>query len=1029
MIMTDQSHLIKDVFPSIKLACNEVALNPSKKSLENLHSILKGIDSTIVKELDFYIWYPICVHLSTKNKDETACMLLSQLLKLLKILTISSLDTFLKLYYLLISQINNLFEVQTTSEELKLLVLQCLTLLIRSSSYDVLKQFFTRIYYSKLSAGVFVCTSIAKVEKYINLKIEALECLKHLTQINSTYLNNENYKAQVSDIVILMLPGLMSTCLEIINSGETQNHKVIVLALHLWSHVLTLVAEETPNEEFVHSKNIINNDEISFKNKDLSEREEFLNRLMNTKRDSKWLEDTDEHLMAMTESVVKIHSHQHWKVRYELASSAYLILQHCGKNFPRSVGHLVEVLAILSQDDECSVADQSNNYISRLCQKCEDSNVKSFVEIVEENFFSLLTRLPRILHGNDVTLKETSLMLFCGYLDVLGQKHLPAVLSSVQHYNRFLHCLLVCNTPDCRNVTLMEELSIRDINILPISNECKWRCLRYCETDKCVSGVSRLCAKVIKLCDKEVLISSLLDEFNSNIGQRKEITLLLVNLVSSANPDDFNPYSTLLRDVIVALMEPSLWNASINFNNDGDTKQTIQENIVQICLLADAVGCLAVAAGHENFLPLLFQCFYPVLECAGSHISIIASAGRFAVHKFSSVYNESVSTLISKNVDYLSHHITLKLRYAYRNPRVLSVLSVIMEYTTLDMLTSLHDIINDVLVQSCDRFQDINANAFLHVFETYLSCVLRCVVDLKTNDETEESKAQNETSWLKELMNYDETLAAANVSNEEVSEPDNVGQLMQEEEEYEKEPEKPPLPDHIKMTVDVLNRSLHFLPGNDLSRQILCLQILNKGVYILSSWKDELLPVVHKIWSPLVERFKSSNHPLLLQRAFSLLISLAKYSKDFIRARTLKDVLPSLNHVLKDSSKESKNKSPAGAYTLTQTYKLQLLLLSNLGQVSLNLELAPKDVHSLLLSTTPYLSIKQPLPLQEACVNMYKVLSKVYSDIIWVHLMTICPNQLEIKSNIEGFPIYKLDSSINDKKEYIHTVQQLLNYL
>lgn len=101
--------------------------------------------------------------------------------------------------------------------------------------------------------------------------------------------------------------------------------------MHLWSHVLTLVAEETPNNEFIQSKNEINNDEINFNSKGLSEREEFLRRLMNTKRDSKWLESTDENLMAVTESVVKIHSHQHWKVRYELSSSAFIILQHCGK--------------------------------------------------------------------------------------------------------------------------------------------------------------------------------------------------------------------------------------------------------------------------------------------------------------------------------------------------------------------------------------------------------------------------------------------------------------------------------------------------------------------------------------------------------------------------------------------------------------------------------------------------------------------------------------------------------------------------
>lgn len=56
------------------------------------------------------------------------------------------------------------------------------------------------------------------------------------------------------------------------------------------------------------------------------------------------------------------------------------------------------------------------------------------------------------------------------------------------------------------------------------------------------------------------------------------------------------------------------------------------------------------------------------------------------------------------------------------------------------------------------------------------------------------------------------------------------------------------------------------------------------------SHEDQLLPVVHKIWSPLKYVLINSDY-LGKQHAFQLLIVLAHAAKDFIRARTLRQVL------------------------------------------------------------------------------------------------------------------------------------------
>lgn len=93
---------------------------------------------------------------------------------------------------------------------------------------------------------------------------------------------------------------------------------------------------------------------------------------------------------------------------------------------------------------------------------------------------------------------------------------------------------------------------------------------------------------------------------------------------------------------------------------------------------------------------------------------------------------------------------------------------------------------------------------------------------------------------------------------------------------------------HISITVAILKTSLHFLPSKDKNRKLLVLEILNGGLEVIKDWEDELLPIVHQIWSPLVGRFKEYQDPLIINYSFQLLMSLARHSKEFIRIRTIK---------------------------------------------------------------------------------------------------------------------------------------------
>lgn len=92
----------------------------------------------------------------------------------------------------------------------------------------------------------------------------------------------------------------------------------------------------------------------------------------------------------------------------------------------------------------------------------------------------------------------------------------------------------------------------------------------------------------------------------------------------------------------------------------------------------------------------------------------------------------------------------------------------------------------------------------------------------------------------------------------------------------------------VEMTVSVLKRCIHFLPSKRREQKLLVLAILQEGLLILETWENELLPIVHAIWSPFVNRFTETSDHLVVNCSFGLLCVLAQTAKDFIRSRTLK---------------------------------------------------------------------------------------------------------------------------------------------
>ncbi|VDD74440.1 unnamed protein product [Mesocestoides corti] len=118
-----------------------------------------------------------------------------------------------------------------------------------------------------------------------------------------------------------------------------------------------------------------------------------------------------------------------------------------------------------------------------------------------------------------------------------------------------------------------------------------------------------------------------------------------------------------------------------------------------------------------------------------------------------------------------------------------------------------------------------------------------------------------------------------------------------EEEPTQKEDEngeKPKVyPDQIRLVEEIMLRSIHLMSCESPRLRVSSMSLLCDGCGLLRDHEDLLLPLVHKIWSPLIARMRD-RHPAVVEKAFELFSVLASVSGTFIRSRATSDLIGAL---------------------------------------------------------------------------------------------------------------------------------------
>ncbi|KAL6264336.1 hypothetical protein P5V15_004443 [Pogonomyrmex californicus] len=1041
------------VFLELKSCCDNLMKNPCKNHAQKIAKVADNISDETMQDLSTYCLIPIITALRSNLSTDVKEELIKTMRIIIRKTRITKLKIFFEIYGSLLIQIfdkNQPNQVILFHEELKEITALCIKDLIHQSISDVIELLYTKENVLKLGQGILLCLTIARIEKSSTVKLAGIDAVMALCHIDDKVDKSDIImQDQVANTIMAFFPGIVSGLLEIAIGNEVQNHKVTMMAIRAWGRLISLVVHDKDEEDTILSiESLMEKGANIFADtsQDLSHDKtcDIEHNLKGGVRNKEWFEAVAIKLEACIQLLDKVTSHSHYKVKRELVDSISLILENCHRNMKRNVMALIDYLISLSEDESLEVSEKAHSVLCALSENyMQNHDMKPLIDLLEDKFYSLLTRLPtriRLLNDDEQLVYLNQL---AGYLRLFGKQRLPHIMRSQAHNQRLLLALVYIMVIDCNNVSLLQIVNVKDLDDPAyFYGSNSWRQFKFIKNSLCKEKLVTICKLLGEFGDFRILIDTILELMLDAPQHRKELNLLLNWILASVKDSSV---SHLYKEIVDFYTTQEVWYLPIEVTEDTPLIRA-QSNIIQCCLLTEGLGHIAQNLQHD-YDRYLLKTLYLIIERAGSGNSLISYIGIQTLENIAeSQQHKTIGDLLRANVDYFSYHIIMKLRQINQNSGVLDVIKVVMKYSRLDFLPHLKGIVEDVLKQLSTPYRQKNVYSFLKIFHTFVMCIKTLINwdDTKVIKEKDTQSTSNpsETIILSLLEYYNAKKIDEKIdekiendiedmeSNTNISDTESSEQRNEDYSDYNVEDKQDKeLPTHIKIIIEVIKKCIHFLPSKDVQKSLIAMQTLQESLPILVEWENELLPLVHQLWHPLTDRFNDKN-VLVINHAWQLLHVLANISNDFIRSRTLREVLPSIFKFLTESSKESINKSSVDIYKFTQIYKLQYELLSTLGLIAGLLKLHEQELWQILSNTQSYLNAYQHITLQACCVKLYKDVADYNGDITWVKCLDIWNSKVARITSNEKFDIKDLRiADVAPSNKYYRNVYEIITYI
>ncbi|XP_028849984.1 TELO2-interacting protein 1 homolog isoform X2 [Denticeps clupeoides] len=901
-----------------------------------------------------------------------------------------------------------------------------------------------------LGAAVSLLLALAQ-EKVRIVQVAALKCLQTLTlQCDCSQIHVDPSPEEsrlIGSSLASFLPGITQSLSHVISGDVRQGHGVTVRAMKVWYGTVGIAMADSQLEDAAVTE--------AAGTPELGRIRELM-----AHRSSDWTSRTSERLLILLQRIISHTSaHQHWRVRQELVNLSNYLLSNCSKSLGECTGSLLETLVGAANDEEPSVRDSCSRVLKEVAQRSQSSSCKDLTNFLSENLLGLASSLPRLMRASDDQRKLFVLNIFLGYLKILGPQ-IEMVLNSAVHLQRISKALVQLLEMDVTDVHVVEERSLVSQPGTGSENQgpVSWRKnFVYFRDEQIIAVVQEICRMLGRYGNVHLLVDHFLSLYKESSVYRKQSALVLNEIITgaagvcleacldqrrSASGQDLKSLVSLITEEYTSAEN---WNlpttADRSMTEDQDEKtakspgnlqlqahpktrsltiQHFNSNIWQICIQLDGISSFALALGAD-FQLLLMALLYPVLEKAGDESLMVSLAATSAIWSMCQACGyDSPKHLINSNADYLLNDITLNLGRPSVHPHAPQVLAAMFEYSDASLLPLLGDIVEDVLAAL-----DLNYDQRAPLFGALIHSVMKALIKWFPTSARKERAATitkmartefNARHFVLEHKRQKELAEGA--WTDELEEQDVYPPCQQEN-----DGEKTNL-NHISISKNIMERCIHLLSDPRLALRLKVLDVVENCVHLLSEEGDELLPLVHRCWPPLLQRL-TNDHPLAVRRAFTVLCTMGETCKDFLRKRVSKEVMPKLTASLSRQAVVSSKAAPI--YTQTLAYKLQLTVVEGLGPLCVSLDLADSDLDLVWDACVPYLSSCQPQKLQDACLSTFHALHQLDPDSCWLTLSDLYSPEPDPPPHCDLWPPpLRASAQIN---EFTENVQKLLQEL
>ncbi|XP_035891600.1 TELO2-interacting protein 1 homolog [Anopheles stephensi] len=969
---TDAMENFSEIFITIKPLFDAVIRKPTKAGILKLNEHLKQVDSNSVQILQNIFLQQLIILVDAvpgQNQNELKTHLLECIITILQK---GRLTKAVALKTTLLATTKLIYDKKTgklrpnLSEEYKLAVLKVLSFATRNIQSELVEEIYVKENLTLLSQAIFVCVRIVETERARKLRFQAVDSVLSLLQIHDGFdFNDIVLRCQVAELLFIALPKLLAIYVSIINGDEKQGTAVYRIAIKALGRTLSLIFEDysknATNEEYCIERFLQLTESFTEKDRNanvlgLGLRENDKIKYFNeTARTREWLLQAEKKVEQVLQLILHLRGHEEELVRLEFAKMNCELLRNCTYNMPSCTVHYLQTVIAMCHDE--------SERVRNVCEKCQESMPYFTISFagnrIDEMFFDALNRMPRIIYRGEEREQISSFRLITGFLSFFSESQLASVFSCQNILEQFIMVLLAAAELESVDELIRREyVSYRfeyeeGFHLQKEKKESRWIVLKNVSSPRTKQSFLDLIHKLRKheQAVHTVLMYILEDFYASRLNSNGYLFILseLIPDSSDGNRPPLEPYKTLLSEVL----QPHHWFLELDENdNIADQKY----NALHVCLVVRTIARLARLM-REQFHWYLYDSLRILLQSCGSTLNCINESTELALDVVANSQGlSSIEQLIHHNLDYISQQVTRCLRRKEHFRDGMNILEAVLRFVPYETSNVLETTVTPIIMNILDSYSQYgekNSIVCLRVLQIFIHSIKLRYEHVGISNPTDNSNEKVATNLTEQIERL-QTLLQREIANEPEDiefKPDEASAAMdqtdeQQETEHENEPEaeenkddEAPLPAHVKIVLRILTVNFKHLASSDDAERIVALCTLNEGIYVLQRYENQLLPLVHNIWFNFTERFSDRN-PAVVSNAFDLLVTLARLAKDFIRNRSLDDVLPKLYKFMKDHWN-----ADASAH---QVYKLQCKFLTSIDELVRNLNFSEKQLDQVL---------------------------------------------------------------------------------